>query len=93
MKNSKNPVVKFIADRGIKSAIGILGRNHIYLSNLYSYQHYNKWTRLMRPPFSDELTARSKQIHELLLARYGRGRVEHMSSSDIDMALEFICTY
>ena len=71
MKNSENPVVKFIFDRGVMSSIGIIGRNHIYLNNMYGHQHYVKSMRLSRPSISDEVSARVKQINELLFARDG----------------------
>lgn len=93
MKISKNPVINFVFERGIESAIGILGRNHVYLCQMYGYQAYIKRSRLERPAVADDVAARVSQIRELLLARDGRGQIEHMNSNDIENVLGFVCTY
>ena len=93
MKMSENPVVNFVFERGVQSAIGILGRNHIYLCQLYGKLTFTKVTRSKQSNITDEVTARVSQIRELLLARDGRGQIEHMDSNDINDALEFVCTY
>ena len=93
MKMSKNKMINFVFERGSRSAIGVLGRNHVYLCHLYGKQSYLAAARLEIPPLTDEVAARVSQIRELLEVRDGRGHVEHMDSGDINNALEFMCTY
>ena len=94
MKMSKNQIIQFIFERGIQSSIGIIGRNHIYLRLLYGYQTYVKWNRLVNNNTNMlGIECRVSQIWDLIDVRDGRGQIEHMTSTDINNLLEFLCTY
>ena len=92
--NSKNTIIKFILERGIKSSIGTIGKNHICLGLLYRDINYHKWRFLDDDnKVSTEVKSRASVVRELLEAREGRLHIVHMDRDEISAALEFVCIY
>ena len=94
MSASNNPAICFLATRAALSAIGVLGRNRVYLA--YKYQCGRLSKGLLVPPWcgviSDE-APRVEQIRELVRARDELAPIDILEPEDIALVLEFITTY
>ena len=86
--------LRFAVSRAALSAVGVLGRNRVYLANKYQYGRLNKG--LLVPPWcgavSDE-APRVEQIRELVRARDGLAPIDILEHENIPLVLEFITTY
>ena len=94
MSASNNPAICFLALRAALSAVGVLGRNRVYLANKYQCSRLSKG--LLVPPWhgaiSDE-APRVEQIRDLVRARDGLVPIDILEPEDIALVLEFITTY
>ena len=94
MSASNNPAICFLATRATLSAVGVLGRNRVYLANKYQCGRLSK--RLLVPPWcgavSDE-APRVEQIRELVRAIDGLAPIDILEPEDIALVLQFITTY
>ena len=94
MSASNNPAIRFLATRAALAAVGVLGRNRVYLANKYQCGRLSKG--LLVPPWygavSDE-APRVEQIRELVRARDGLAPIDILEPEDIALVLEFITTY
>ena len=94
MSASNNPAICFLATRAALSAVGVLGRNGVYLANKYQCDRLSKG--LLVPPWcgavSDE-APRVEHIRELVRARDGLAPIDILEPENIALVLEFITTY
>ena len=94
MSASNNPAICFLATRAALSAVGVLGRNQVYLANKYQCGRLSKG--LLVPPWSGAVSdeaPRVEQICELVHASHGLEPIDILEPEDIALVLEFITTY
>ena len=94
MSASSNPAICFLATRAALSAVGVLGRNRVYLANKYQCGRLSKGLLILpwRGAISDD-TPRVEQTRKLVRARDGLATIDILEPEDITLVLEFITTY
>ena len=93
MLSSRNPGISLIATKALYNTVGILGRNHAFLS--VKYQD-GRLIRDFLVPFQRTLGSgdapRVEEIRELVRARDGSGVIENFQVEKIILVLDYVST-
>ena len=94
MSASSNPAICFLVTRTSLSAVGVLGRNRVFLADKYQCGRLSK--DFLVPPWRGAVydeAPRVEQFRELMRARDGLAPIDILEPEDIALVLKFITTY
>ena len=84
LKNSENVSVQYVINRAHTNTVGPLGKNILYLKT------HSKADRDRSVPLE---SSRIDQIRELIRARDGLDQLSVLNREEIQVILDYVCTY